>query len=231
MGITIFILLFSIGTMALLAVLLKAEKIQQSVFAAGIALLVVFDFSLLSLDKIYFLHQEQDELYLERQKANDENMAKHLVLYKQLTNIQLDTTLQILAQNTKQSNEQDIAQKVKWRDELLAQMTLLEFEEARLVDVSEKINGAVVKFLMEQLNQEVRQTLGHRIYSEFVRSRPRQEWTDDLFVSELELYLNDQNIMKPAVKIALTRLKEFKSSGVLMNNKKNAETDEPKKEK
>ena len=218
MGITIFILLFSIGIMALLAVLVKTERIQQHIFAAGIALLVVFDFSLLSLDKIYFLHQAQDDIYLEKQQAYDEGIAKQLTLYQQLTSIQLESTLQILAQNPKQTSEKDILKKIKWRDELLLQMDALSFDEEQMLNVSKTINSSVSAFLMEQLNQEVRQSLGHRIYSEFVRSRPRHEWTDDLFVSDLTAYINKQDLMNDSINLALTRLKEFKVSGVLISN-------------
>jgi hypothetical protein len=218
MGITIFVLLFSIGTMALLAVLLKTEKIEPRIFAASMALLVIFDFSLLSLDKIYFLHQAQDNIYLEKQQAYDKSMADQLVLYKQLTSIQLQATLQVLAQNSKQTNEKDIAQKVIWRDQLLLQMNALNFDEDKVRDVSQTINNSVTTYLMERLNKEARQSLGHRIYSDFVRTRPRHEWTDNLFISELTTYLNKQNLMNESIELVLARLNEFKSSGVLLSN-------------
>jgi hypothetical protein len=220
MGITIFILLFSIGTMALLAVLLKTERIQPHIFAAGMALLVVFDFSLLSLDKIYFLHQAQDDIFLEKQRGYDEGIAKQLALYQQLTSIQLEATLQILAQNPKQTNEDDILKKIEWRDQLLLQMNALSFDEVKIKKVFETINGSVTAFLMEQLNQAARQSLGHRIYSEFVRSRPRHEWTDELFVSDLTIYLNAQSLMNDSIELALTRIKKFKDSGVLVSSVK-----------
>ncbi len=217
MGITLFVLLFSVGLVALLAVLLKTEKIQTPIFAAGIALLVVFDFALLSLDKIYFLHQEQDQLYLDKQRDYDENIQKQLALYQQLTDIQLQATLQALALNNKQQTEDGVVQKVKWRNQLLEQMTALSFSDEKITHVSQQINASVTAFLMESLNKEVRQSLGHRIYSEFVRSRPRHEWTDELFVGELEAYLNKQNLMNESIKWAFTRLKEFKVSGVLIS--------------
>jgi hypothetical protein len=216
MGITLFVLLFSIGMMVLLATLLKIEKIQAPIFAAGVALLVVFDFSLLSLDKIYFLHQEQDQTFLDNQQAYDERISAQLELYKNLTNIQLGIALQALSQNTKQQTEEDIQQKLVWRDQLLLQMNTLGFEESNMLDVNEKINSSVLKYLMESLNKQVRQTLGHRIYSEFVRTRPRSEWTDELFVKELTLYLNKQQLMDKKTEYNLKRLNEFKTSGVLI---------------
>ncbi|MFT7110094.1 MAG: hypothetical protein ACI843_001762 [Psychrobacter glaciei] len=216
MGITLFVLLFSIGMMVLLATLLKIEKIQAPIFAAGVALLVVFDFSLLSLDKIYFLHQEQDQTFLDNQQAYDERISAQLELYKNLTNIQLGIALQALSQNTKQQTEEDIQQKLVWRDQLLLQMNTLGFEESNMLDVNEKINSSVLKYLMESLNKQVRQTLGHRIYSEFVRTRPRSEWTDELFVKELSLYLNKQQLMDKKTEYNLKRLNEFKTSGVLI---------------
>lgn len=224
MSITIFILLFSIGMMALLATLLKTEKITQLIFSAGIALLVVFDFSILSLDKIYFLHQEQDSIYLDKQQAYDKRIAQQLALYQQLTDIQLDMTLQLLAVNSKQETESSIIKKLEWRDELLSQMSALEFSDEQKNAVNSQINKAVSIFLMEQLNQKLRQSLGHRIYSEFVRSRPRHEWTDELFVKEIEEYLNKQDIMKKDVAFLLAQVNEFNTSGVLMKREKEAKT-------
>jgi hypothetical protein len=217
MGITIFVLLFSIGMMALLGVLLKIEKLPPALFAASIALLVVFDFSLLSLDKIYFLHQEQDNIFLEKQKDHDQRISNQVALYQQLTEIQLNITLQALSQNTKQETEQSIQQKLSWRDELLIQMNGLEYDQEKMLDVNKKINKSVSRFLMERLNQDVRQALGHRIYSEFVRSRARSEWTDELFVSELSSYLNKQKLMDETIEFSLKRIKEFNLSGVLMS--------------
>lgn len=228
MGITLFVLLFSGGLVALLAVLLKTEKVQPPIFAAGIALLVVFDFALLSLDKIYFLHQAQDQIYLEKQHEYDQNIQRQLALYQQLTDIQLDATLQALALNNKQQTEDGVVQKVEWRNQLLEQMTALSFSEEKVTKVRKQINASVIAFLMENLNKEVRQSLGHRIYSEFVRSRPRNEWTDELFVNELEVYLNKQNLMSDSIQWAFTRLKEFKVSGVLISAEV-VETNENKK--
>lgn len=216
MGITLFVLLFSIGMMVLLATLLKIEKIQAPIFVAGVALLVVFDFSLLSLDKIYFLHQEQDQTFLDNQQAYDERISAQLELYKNLTDIQLGIALQALSRNTKQETEEDIQQKLAWRDQLLLQMNTLGFEENKLLEVNEKINSSVSKYLMESLNKQVRQTLGHRMYSEFVRTRPRSEWTDELFVRELSLYLNKQRLMDKKIEYNLKRLNEFKTKGVLI---------------
>jgi hypothetical protein len=216
MGITLFVLLFTIGMMVLLATLLKIEKIQPPIFAAGVALVVVFDFSLLSLDKIYFLHQEQDQTFLDNQQAYDERISAQLELYKNLTNIQLGIALQALSQNTRQQTEEDIRQKLVWRDQLLLQMNTLGFEESNMLEVNEKINSSIFKYLMESLNKQVRQTLGHRIYSEFVRTRSRSEWTDELFVKELSLYLNKQKLMDKKIEYNLKRLNEFKTSGVLI---------------
>jgi hypothetical protein len=217
MGITIFVLLFSIGMMVLLAVLLKIEKIQGPIFAGCIALLVIFDFSLLSLDKIYFLHQEQDQNFLDNQKAYDKQIVIQLELYKNLTDIQLGIALQTLSQNTKQETEESIQQKLTWRDQLLLQMNTLNFEQSKMLEVNDKINNSVLKFLMERLNIQARQTLGHRTYSEFVRSRPRSEWTDELFVKELSFYLNKQKLMDKKTEYSLKRLTEFKTSGILIS--------------
>jgi hypothetical protein len=216
MGITLFVLLFSIGMMMLLAVLLKIEKIKGPIFAACIALLVIFDFSLLSLDKIYFLHQEQDQTFIDNQEAYDKRISTKLELYKNLTDIQLSIALQALSQNTKHESEESIQQKLVWRDELLLQMNTLGFEKNKMLQVNEKINKSVSKFLLENLNQQVRQTLGHRIYSEFVRSRPRSEWTDELFVKDLTAYLTKQKLMDEKIKYSLSRIIEFKTSGKLI---------------
>ena len=78
---------------------------------------------------------------------------------------------------------------------------------------------ALVMFTGGCANKEMIQSLGHRIYSEFVRSKPRDQWTDELFVSELIKFLNKQKIMKEDIKFAIDRVKEFKSSGILMSGR------------
>ncbi|MFT6154982.1 MAG: hypothetical protein ACJA1X_002345, partial [Bermanella sp.] len=53
-------------------------------------------------------------------------------------------------------------------------------------------------------------------YSEFVRSRPRSEWTDELFVKDLTAYLTKQKLMDEKIKYSLSRIIEFKTSGKLI---------------
>lgn len=213
---TVFILLFSVGVIALLSVLLHIKKIPPLVFSALMALLVVFDFAMLSLDKIYFLHQSQDEFYLEQLRAYDQSIGEQQAAFKRIVDIQLDVTLQALSKNSKQENEESIRSKIAWRDDLVKDLSAIGFSEERINDIRDKVNGAVHRYLMEQLNSQLISTLGHRIYSEFVRSKPRDEWTDELFVSELTIFLNKQKIMKPNLAFAITRIKEFRVSGILM---------------
>jgi len=216
MSMTIFILLFSVGFLALLGVLLQQKKIRDVVFAALVALLVVFDFALLSLDKIYLLHQEQDSQYEQTLLDYDSQIAQQVAMYQQLTQIQLDMTLQILAQSNPLENEASIQQKLKWRDDIQQQLTGINFDATAIEQVKIKIDQLAHQYLMENLNQQLRQSIGHRNYSEFVRSRPRNQWTDELFVKEVEAFLNKGKLMKPDIKFALTRVREFDQSGVLM---------------
>ena len=216
MSMTIFILLFSVGFLALLGVLLQQKKIRDVVFATLVALLVVFDFALLSLDKIYLLHQEQDSQYEQTLLDYDSQIAQQVAMYQQLTQIQLDMTLQILAQSNPLENEASIQQKLKWRDDIQQQLTGINFDATAIEQVKIKIDQLAHQYLMENLNQQLRQSIGHRNYSEFVRSRPRNQWTDELFVKEVEAFLNKGKLMKPDIKFALTRVREFDQSGVLM---------------
>jgi|GEM_PF-2210300 len=216
MSMTIFILLFSVGFLALITLLLQQKKIRESIFTALVALLVVFDFSLLSLDKIYLLHQEQDSQYEQTLLDYDKQIAQQAAMYQRLTQIQLDMTLQILAQSNPQENEASIRQKLKWRDDIQQQLTSINFDAAAIEQVKVKIDQLAHQYLMENLNQQLRQSIGHRNYSEFVRSRPRDQWTDDLFVKEVEAFLNKEKLMVPKVKSALSRVREFAQSGDLI---------------
>ena len=209
MAITIFILLFSIGLLALLTVLLHTKKLPPLVFAALIALLTIFDYALLSLDKIYYLHRDQDQAF-------QTQMEKHIAVIGQLTQVQLDMALQLLAQNTTQDTEASVQQKLTWRDLLIAQLRLANFEQVQVDKVETLINKSVHVYLMEQLNKQLIQGLGHRIYSDFVRSRPRDEWTDELFVKDITTYLTKQKLMKEEIRFALDRIKHFDESGQLM---------------
>ncbi len=213
---TIFILLFSLGFLALLGVLLNQKKLSQLVFSALLCLLVVFDFALLSLDKIYLLHQEQDALYDQKLSSYDIQIAQQVAMYKQLTQIQLDMSLQVLAQSNAQENDATITQKLKWRDEMQRQLTIINFDAAAIEKVKLKIDLLAHQYLMENLNQQLRQDIGHRNYSEFVRSRPRDQWTDALFIKEVEVFLNKGKLMAPGIEFALTRVREFDRSGYLM---------------
>jgi len=212
MAITLFILLFSIGLLALLTVLLHLKKINALVFAAIIAVLTVFDYALLSLDKIYFLHQEQDRA-IERQLKQQKDVIG------QLTQVQLDMTLQLLSQASSQDNETSIEKKLQWRDLLLAQLRLAQFQQVKIEQVEAQINHSVHVYLMEQLNKQLIQDLGHRIYSDFVRSRPRDEWTDELFINDLTAYLKKESLMKPGIQAAITRVQHFDKTGELIPKK------------
>lgn len=223
MGMTIFILLFSAGMLAILAALLHTKKITPIIFSAILGLLFVFDFAVLSLDKIYALHYEQDQSLLTQVANYETSFAQQAALYQQLTDLQLEIALEVLTARPEQLSEQEVRQKLVWRDQLLAQMQALNFPPEKSDATKQKINSAVHTFLMEQLNQELIRTLGHRTYGEFVRSRPRQEWTDELFIVELERFLAKENIQKPNVEFALNRVKEFAHSGLLIQPTQSAQ--------
>ena len=217
MAITIFVLLFSLGILALLTVLLHINKIPPLVFAAMIALLTVFDYALLSLDKIYYLHRYQDQ-------AHQTQMDKQIAVISQLTQVQLDMTLQLLSQNSTQENEASIKQKIQWRDLLLAQLHAASFDDVQINKAETSINQSIHVYLMEQLNKQLIQGLGHRIYSDFVRTRPREQWTDELFVKELIQYLTKQKLMKPEINFAIKRIQHFDAKKELLlkpSNSKN----------
>lgn len=216
MSLTLFLLLISVGFITLFTALLTLKRIRNLVYFALTALLILFNFAALSLDKIYFLHKEQDDLFLESMAQKENAMNEQLVLYKELTNIQLDMTLSALTQNITSDSEAAIRQKIIWRDQLVSQMEVLQYDAARIQHVREQINHGIHRYLMEQLNQTVIQTLGHRTYGEFVRTRPRHEWTDSLFVSELETFLEKDALLNDEIKQRLHVLKVFDQSGVLL---------------
>jgi hypothetical protein len=216
---TVFILLFSLGLLALLGALLYQKSINELVFSVLLCVLVVFDFALLSLDKIYLLHQEQDALYEKKISDYDLEIAQQVDMYKQLTQVQLDMTLQMLAQSNPQENDASITQKLKWRDDMQRQLTGINFDAASIEKIKVKIDLLAHQYLMESLNQQLRQGIGHRNYSEFVRSRPRDQWTDELFIQEVEVFLNKDKLMSSSIESALMRIREFDKSGYLISNK------------
>lgn len=215
MAITIFVLLFSIGLLSVLTVLLHTKKIPPVVFAALIALLTVFDYALLSLDKIYYLHEAQDQAIKAQVQQQKEVIG-------QLTSVQLDITLQLLSQVTAQDNEQSIQQKIQWRDRLLAQLRLAKFNQVKIDNVEQQVNQSVHVYLMEQLNKQMVQSLGHRIYRDFVRIHSSKNWTDDLFIQDLKAYLKKEELDKPEVTQAMHRVTEFDKTGDLLLHNESA---------
>jgi len=216
MSLTLFLLLISIGFIALFTTLLTLKRIRNLVYFALVALLILFDFAVLSLDKIYFLHKAQDDAYLEKLNEKESAINQQLVLYRELTSIQLDMALSVMTENTINDSEAAIRQKLTIRDKLVNQMRVLQFDDGKIQHVQEQINLAVHRYLMEQLNQAGIQALGHRTYGEFVRSRPRQEWTDSLFIQELEAFLKKHALLSDELKQRLHLIKVFDSSGVLL---------------
>lgn len=216
MAITLFIFLFSIAFLTLIGVMFHIKKIPTVVFVSLLTALVVLDFGLLSMDKIYYLHQEQDSLYNEKLRTYDEKIANQVEIQRSLSKMQLDMALQSLSVNSAQDTEESIQQKVVWREKLLLAAQDLKFNESEVAQISTSINASIHKYLMEALNKQVIQSLGHRVYSEFVRSRPRQEWTDELFVAELQVFLIKHKQESPELMLAIKRINEFKSTGLVL---------------
>jgi len=216
MAITLFVFLFSIAFLALIGVMFHIKKIPLVVFASLLTALVVFDFALLSMDKIYYLHKTQDHLYTEKLRVYDEKIAHQVEVQRSLSKVQLDMALQSLSVNSVQETEESIQQKVQWREKLLSAAQDLQFEQAQVDQISTSINASIHKYLMEALNKQVIQSLGHRVYSEFVRSRPRQEWTDELFVAELQVFLIKHKQESPELTHVIKRINEFKASGQVL---------------
>lgn len=215
---TIFLLLFSCGLVALLSVLLHLERIPALVFSGLLGLLMVFDFSILSLDKIYGLHREQDQYYLDKLQTYDAHMEKQIKAFEQLSNIQLDLSLEMLSQASKNENDASIMKKIAWRDALISNLKAANFPPDTINNAKQKIDFGIHQYLMEELNQVVIKKVGHRNYSEFVRSRSRQEWTDSLFIKELASFLKKEKLMHKDIEQSLIRVKEFDASGFLIEH-------------
>lgn len=216
MAITLFIFLFSIAFIALIGAFKHVKKISTTVFACLLVGLLVFNFALISLDKIYFLHHEQDHLFLEKLRLYDESISHKVEVQKQLNQLQLDMALELMAQNTAQENEASIQQKLKWRDQLTQLYSELNIDAELIKQNQSRINHSVHAYLMEALNKQLIQDLGHRAYSEYVRSRPRDEWTDELFVKELKVFLKEHSLDKPNIELAIKRIEVFEKGGELM---------------
>ena len=92
----------------------------------------------------------------------------------------------------------------------------LDFEAELIEDAKSKINQTVHAYLMEKLNQQLIQGLGHRTYSEFIRSRPRSEWTDDLLVADMQGFLVQHKLKKPEIEFAIERIQAFAKTGLLL---------------
>ena len=101
---------------------------------------------------------------------------------------------------------------------MLSQLKAMKYDEAAMAQVKAKIDGVAHAYLMENLNQQLRKSIGHRNYSEFVRSRPRGEWTDELFLKEAEAFLNKEKLMAANIKQAISRVREFDQSGYLIQS-------------
>lgn len=216
MAITLFIFLFSIAFIALIGALKYVKKISTTVFACLLVGLMIFSFGLISLDKIHFLHQEQDHLFLEKLRIYDEAISHKVEVQKKLNQLQLDMALQLMAQNTGQETEDSIKQKLKWRDQLTQMYSDLNMGTDLIKQNQDRINQSVHAYLMEGLNKQLIQDLGHRAYSEYVRSRPRSEWTDELFVKELKVFLKKHSLEKPEIEAAIKRIEVFEKGSELM---------------
>ncbi len=216
MSLTLYLLLINAGLIALFTTLLFKKRMRNVVFFSLTALLITFDFAVISLDKIYLLHKAEDDRFLEKIAHYEAGIAQQLALYRRLTSVQIEATLTTISQPSASETEQTIQQKIQWRDEMLDHLNVLGFDQSIKNSVQTRVNEVVHRFLMESLNKLALEVLGHRQYAKFVNSRPREEWSDGLFVTELEVFTKQAGVMTAPLERMLNRIRTFDQSGTLL---------------
>jgi hypothetical protein len=215
MSINLFLIIFNLSLLAVFTSLLLLKRLRNLIYFALISLLVVFDFAALSYSQIYLLHKADEDAYVAKLKQVDGDIEQRMGFYKSLSEIQLQLTLAAIAE-AKNDTEQSVQQKINWRDQIIVRMQQVGFSDQQIKQVREDINASVHRYLMETLSNVTLEHIGHRNFSEFVRRKPRDEWTDASFVAELDVYLKQNNLSEEVLSFQLKRLRVFDESGVLI---------------
>lgn len=215
MSINLFLIIFNLSLLAVFTSLLLLKRLRSLIYFALISLLVVFDFAALSYSQIYLLHKSEEDAYLARMKQQEAEIEQRMGLYKSLSEIQLQLTLAAISE-AKNDTEQSVQQKINWRDQIISRMQQVGFADHQIKQVRDDINASVHRYLMETLSNATLERIGHRNFSEFVRRKPRDEWTDASFVAELDVYLKQNNLSDEVLTFQLKRLRVFDESGALI---------------
>lgn len=215
MSINLFLIIFNLSLLAVFTSLLLLKRLRSLIYFALISLLVVFDFAALSYSQIYLLHKTAEDAYLSKIKQQEADFEQRMSLYKSLSEIQLQLTLAAISE-AKNDTEQSVQQKINWRDQIISRMQQIGFADNQIKQVRDDINASVHRYLMETLSNVALEHIGHRNFSEFVRRKPRDEWTDASFVAELDVYLKQNNLSDEVLTFQLKRLRIFDESGALI---------------
>lgn len=215
MSINLFLIIFNLSLLAVFTSLLVLKRLRSLIYFALVGLLLVFDFAALSYSQIYLLHKTEEDAYLNKIKMENSIIDERMTFYKSLSEIQLQLTLAAIAES-KNDSEQSVRQKIIWRDQITSRMQQIGFSAAQIQQVNTDINGSVHRYLMETLSNVTLEHIGHRNFSEFVRRKPRDEWTDSSFISELEQFLKDNHLNEAVLSFQIKRLRVFDENGVLI---------------
>lgn len=215
MSIHLLLLILNLSLVAVFTTLLVLKRLRSVVYFALVALLVVFDFAALGYSQIYLLHKTEEDAYLKQLNDMQQTIDQRMTFYKSLSEIQLQLTLAAMAKS-QDDNEQSVRQKIVWRDQITSRMQQTGFSDSLIQQVNNDINGSVHRYLMENLSNTTLEHIGHRSFSEFVRRKPRDEWTDSSFIAELDVYLKDNHLSDETLAFQLKRLRVFDENGVLI---------------
>ena len=98
---------------------------------------------------------------------------------------------------------------IQIREQLVEYLHVMESKGSFIQGIEEKINQSVHEFLFERFSRELIAGIGRAKYGQFINRRDRTEWTDQLFIQEIQPFLKESQLMNPVIEEFLLAVTYF----------------------
>ena len=230
------VLVINVGLLLVFALLTLKRWMPLSVLFS--LALLVFTMDAFLVASVHALDRQNNELETNTRQiglltARLDSIQKQQESYSTSTDFfrkMAEQQANISATNLSQSRPTDITdvrEAIVMRDDLISQLESLKSQPEVIQNISDRINLTIHQFLFEEFSRELMEGIGRKAYGKFLKTRERDEWSDELFIKDVKPYLENKELMTAPIEQSLAELEFFDTNKKLLEKKNKSSDKKP----
>lgn len=163
----------------------------------------------------YIRIEQQAQVLSALDNQDDSELLKTQTLMRELVESQARFLLTDVTQASNDESFTDQLVRVKQRDELLAQLKSLGSRGELVKKIQQDVDESVLSFLFEDFSRSLVDAIGGKKYAELLKSKPREQWTDETFIEFVAAEKDIQAMITEELHLKMRRWQLFYDDKVL----------------